>query len=167
MFRVKSLKLLKALPLRKQEDGSYEMALVEDEKKVYHYLNGEWVEYNAPEGLTISLLELNSMAITQLKPLTKKEIQEAKILIKNFISKTGYYMLLSNELKYYTVFDFDSNYTNNEPKIENEIIECLNELGQLKSVDIHDADIEFWITTEEKSYPLYLFDYSGGVIKCR
>lgn len=167
MFTVKSLELLKSLPLRhKEENGEYEMALVEDEQKVYQYKDGEWVEYTSPRGLTISLMELNSMAITQLSPLTDEEIVKAKLAIKKFAS-FGYYMLLSNELKYYTVFDFNKNYTKDNPRLIDEVVACLQDLGEIKSYDINDDSIEFWITKEDKSYPLYFFDYSGGVIKCR
>ena len=166
MFTVKSLALLKSLPLRHKEDGEYEMALVEEEQKIYKYTDGEWVEYKSPEGLTISLLELNSIAVTQLASLTDEEIVKAKFAINKFVS-LGYYMLLSNELKYYTVFDFNKNYTKDNPRLIDEVIACLQELGNIKSYEINDDSIEFWITKDDKSYPLYFFDYSGGVIKCR
>ena len=167
MFTVKNLELLKSLPLRQNiENDEYEMSIVEDEQKVYQYKNGEWVEYKSPDGLTISLLELNSMAITQLAPLPNEEIIKAKLAINKLVS-LGYYMLLSNELKYYTVFNFNKNYTKDNPRIADEVIACLQELGDIKSYEVNNDNIEFWITKEDKSYPLYFFDYSGGVIKCR
>ena len=76
-------------------------------------------------------------------------------------------MLLSNELKYYTVFNFDENYTDDMPQLEDEVIECAKELGKLKSIVTNDDSIELWITVDDKSYPLYFFNYSGGVIQCR
>ena len=79
MFTVKSLALLKSLPLRHKENGEYETALVEEEQKIYQYKDGDWVEYKSPEGFTVSLIELNSMAVTQLKPMTKSEIKKDEI----------------------------------------------------------------------------------------
>ena len=169
MFKIKSLALLKSLPLRPEMEEGKEMALVEDESKIYQYKDGDWVVYDAPEGFSISLLELNSMAVTQLNPLTRKEIRKAKAEIRKFTSHSsfGYYMLLSNELKYYTIFNFNENYTDDTPQLEDEVIECAKELGKLKSIVTNDDSIELWITVDDKSYPLYFFDYSGGVIQCR
>jgi hypothetical protein len=171
MFTVKNLKLLKTLPLRNEVSEDYSMAFVEDEQKVYQYKNGDWVECPGPSGLNMSLLELNSMVVTQLPKLSKKDIEDIKSKIREYVSQQqfGFFMLLSNELKYYTVFDYTVNLVEqNIPLIEDEVIACLQELGTLKLFDkTQDNAWEAWITKDDKSYPLYFFDYTKGVIQCR
>lgn len=171
MFTVKSLKLLKTLPLRNEVSEDYSLALVEDEKKIYQYKDGEWVEYKNPDGFTISLMELNSMAITQMPPLTDDAILDVKTQLREYVGirVDGFFMLLSNELRYYTVFDYTVNLVDKDiPLIDDEVIACVQELGILKSFEINkDGVCEIWITKDDKSYPLYFFDYTKGVIQCR
>lgn len=165
MISVQNHTILNSLIFPKEND----IALVEDEQKIYIYQGGEWVEYDPEDKkFGISLLELNSMLITQLPELNKVEIENARKKILDYVTETDklYYMLLSNELRYYTLF-----HCNNDgslPIIEEEVITCVQELGAVKSVELNeDGVIEIWVTIEDKSYPLYFFDYSKGVIECQ
>lgn len=162
MIKVKDFKMLEALPNHSPD----ELALVEDENKVYIYRD-EWVEYN-PEngGLTLSIYELNKMLVPRLPDLTEEDIKIAKEEIKKYVSKPGYWMLLSNEKKYYTLFHVLNKTSLN--KVEDEVIECLKDLGAIKSVAENDDNvIEIWIADNEDAFVCYLFNYDKGVIECR
>lgn len=167
MINVKTYDILTTL-LNKEEN---EIALVEDEQKLYIYKETEWVEYKPEEGgLKISLMELNSLLVDKLPVL--EDLKKSKRLIKKYVNKhSNYYMLLNNDLHYYTVFHID---TNSEEKIADVVIECLQSLGEIKSIDKNAGGvIECWITLREpheatyNSYPLYFFDYTEGVITCK
>lgn len=168
MIKVKDFKTLLALPNHSPE----ELALVEDENKVYVYKD-EWVEYNPEDGgLTLTLYDVNKLTMPNLPDLTNEQIDEAKRKIAAFIpSNTNYWMLLNNEKRYYTVFHL--NKAKNVllcPKIEDEIIECLTELGAIKSIEIIDDNtVEAWVIDkdDETAYVYYLFNYDGGIVECK
>lgn len=162
MISVKTKQILDALKNQKED----EFALVEEERQIYQFKNGQWNKFNSEnKGFTINLMELNSMLITQMPELESTEKGEKEIL--NYVNTTrvNYYMLLNNELRYYTVFH--KNKKRNATSIEKEVIECAKELGAIKSIGPNeDGVIEIWITDGDKSYPLYFFDYEKGVIEC-
>ena len=162
MIKVKDFKMLEALPNHSPD----ELALVEDENKVYIYRDG-WIEYNPEDGgLTLSIYELNKMVVPKLPDLTEEDIKIAKEEIKKYVSKPGYWMLLSNEKKYYTLFHVLNKTSLN--KVEDEVIECLKDLGAIKSIAENDDDvIEIWIADNEDAFVCYLFNYDKGVIECR
>ena len=168
MLNIKTLNILNAL----KNVPDNEIAVVEENKKVYIYKENSWQEYVSEDGgLKISLLELNQIAVTQLPAYTKKQIKKAKQLISDYCLKdnetSNRFMLLSNELKYYTVFETKCGISA-MPAIEDEVILCLEEIGTIKSISKNnDGVIECWITVEDQSYPLYLFDFTKGVIVCR
>ncbi len=87
MIKVKDLKTLKAL--HNHDEG--ELALVEKTNKIYVYKD-KWVEYNPEEGgLTVSLYDVNKMAMPNLPDLTDEQINEAKNTIKNFITENSHF----------------------------------------------------------------------------
>lgn len=164
MIHVKTKKILDTLQ-NKTED---ELAIVDETQKVYVYKDGAWEEFNQKEGLTISLMELNSLAVSQLAPLTEEELEEGKQLIREFVDEDRYYyMLLSNELHYYTVFIVIDD-EGSTPLIEDEVIACLQDMGDIKSIEkTDDGAMEMWVTIEDKSYPFYFFNYKKGIIICK
>ena len=170
MIKVKDLKMLKALPNHSPE----ELALVEDENKVYIYKD-EWVEYNPEDGgLTVSLYDVNKMAMPNLPDLTDEQIDAAKRKIAMFIKpESQFWMLLNNEKHYYTVFwikPFLGVGNDDSPKIEDEIVECLKEIGNIKSIEQVDENaIEAWVIDKDdlEAYAYYLFNYDKGVVICR
>lgn len=167
MIKVQTKKILDAL----QSPPDNEIAVVEEDKKVYIYKDLEWQDYVPNDGgLKISLMELNSMLVSQLPALTDEQIDEAKKLIKEYTTTeiANYYMLLNNELRYYTVFLTKTDFLLGLKYIEDEVIDCLNDIGTIKSITVNDDGVlECWVTAEDKSYPLFLFDYTKGVILCK
>ena len=163
MLNIKTLNILKAL----QNVPDNETALVAEDKKVYIYQEGEWKEYHPEDNaFKINLMELNQLLVSQLPDLDKQGLEKGKDLISDYVSAAPgpYYMLLSNELRYYTVFAMS---TGDYPQLEDEVITCAQTLGSIKSINANDDGvIEIWVFLGEKSYPLYFFNYSEGVITC-
>lgn len=169
MIKVKDLKTLKALPNHKEG----ELALIEKGNKVYVYKENKWVKYDPKDGgLTVSLYDVNKMAMPNLPDLTDEQIDEAKKMVKDFIPQDStFWMLLNNEKRYYTVFQLTK--VQNVlliNKIEDEFIECLKEIGTIKSIEkVDDNTIEAWVIDKEDSeaYAYYLFNYDKGVVICK
>ena len=80
-------------------------------------------------------------------------------------------MLLNNEKHYYTVFwiQHKSNILSAQ-RIEDEVVECLKEIGTIKSIEkIDEKTIEAWVIDkdDEEAYAYYLFNYDKGVVICK
>ena len=108
------------------------------------------------------------MVVSQLPPMTQDELSTAIYSIREFTHRhdtaTGYYMLLSNELRYYTVFIVNNVY--DEP-VEDVVYECLENMGELRQVNVEKDRLECWITNEEGCFMFMLFNYDWGIVPCR
>ena len=115
--------------------------------------------------------DINKMIIGQLPSLISDlQLEKSKQILKTFthnhISPVGYYMLLCNDIHYYTVFEVCDDY---EENIEDIIIECLQDIGviqQINKAENEDA-IECWIKNDKGVFMFMLFNYDWGVISCR
>lgn len=104
------------------------------------------------------------------KTLTEEEIQQKKELITQYIlrAKQFYFMLLCHEQRDYTLFNLNNeNDYDKSLKTATELIECLNNRGQIKGIDItkDNMAIEIWISNENESFAYYFFGYDEGVIE--
>ena len=161
-----------------QED---EIAYVKDQKKFYLYKNNEWNEVRNPneEVFSLSLYEMNKMILAELPSLNDEEIQNGKNILREYILDLKhldkYYTLLCHELKYFTVFVEDNeSCLEDKDDIVNVIFECINNIGQIKSIErTQDMQaIEIWVTvsnsaSEEETYVMYFFNYGKGIVPCR
>ena len=151
-----------------------EIAKVMDTEKYYIYTEKGWSEFNIEnEGLNMSLYEMNKQIVSQMPKLNEEGLKEAKQIIRDYVygevHQDDYYMLLCHELRYFTVFINDMD-CNKEDVIENVIIDCLNSVGEIKSIEpTEDKEaIEIWITEPEgDTYVMYFFDYGRGIVPCR
>lgn len=142
----------------------------EEDGKYYAKSVDGWIEVNNPDdtqSIAMTLYEINKQVISQLSTLTQEQIQEKIEMINNWYDKTCYYyMLYGREISYFTLFvrhqdGFDVN------NLGEGVIHCLNNIGEIKSVDItpDNAAIEIWICDSKNNTTcLYLFDYSEGVV---
>lgn len=116
----------------------------------------------------LSLFDLNKQIISQIEDYNEEDFTNAKKIIEKYINlKNGeFYMLLCRDLNYYTLFHRKQEY-NNFP-IENELIECLENIGSVKAFDITDNEdaIEIWVNVKDEPYVMYFFNYDKGVVKC-
>lgn len=116
-----------------------------------------------------SSYEVNQNLIYSWPSLTKKEIEKSKEMLEEFKSQSDCFMLLNNELHYYTVFLISDAYTQQD-KFSDVLIEVLEDLSlSIKSIEKTEFNtIEIWlIDKNNKSRAFYLFDYSGGLIECQ
>ena len=126
-------------------------------------------ETKATGNLNMNLYDLNKQIVAQLSGLTEEQLTEKTGFIADYHAEreADYYMLLCNELKYYTVFAIQDNYS--EPVFEEEVICCLNNFAdEIKSIELTEdgCALEIWITKDGEAYAMYLFDYTMGVIEC-
>ncbi len=121
-----------------------------------------------------NLYDINKNIVKNLPALSEGTINSKKEIIKNFIidTKNFYYMLLCNEKKDYTVFDFHlagGNVKHNGTQIrcvDCLIDECLTNRGKICAIDLtKDKDaIEIWMNIDEEAFVYYFFPYDAGVI---
>lgn len=173
MLKIKDLKTLMKLKTNNKID---ELALVEETRTLYKWDGENWNIYKNPTGVNVSLYGLNQGAMTAAPAMPTDAIEAAKQTISDYVDDfphAHYFMLLSNERGYYTLFSIghatgtDFEY----PAIEDEVIECIKSRGVIKDISKVDngvdSGIEFWITEDNNSYVYYLFNYDEGVIKCQ
>lgn len=118
-----------------------------------------------------TLYDINKTIILQTEhELTEGQLNSKKEIIKNFLNKNinNYFMLLCNEQKDYTVFDFKEN-KNNERCMDCAkclIEECLIPRGEIRSIELtKDKNaIEIWLIIDKEAYCYYFFPYDNGVI---
>ena len=117
----------------------------------------------------MTLYEINKSAYASLPKMTSAEKERARDKILNYVEKHNnysreYFMLLNNDLHYYTIFCW----MNKTAKtLIDEIMDITESLGKLKAIEINDNDaIEFWITNQDNECNMYIFfDYTNGVIE--
>lgn len=160
---IETLILLKALPLAKEGDCFW----VTEENCAYVYTNGGWSPQDKNSDIALgSLYDINKGVVAQLPVYTPEQIMCMLDLINEFIANTEnkYYMLLSNELHYYTVFTR----TGSGEPIPEAFLSCI-EGWMVKSAELtpDNSAIEIWIEIpEEGVYVLYFFPYDLGVCEC-
>ncbi len=121
-----------------------------------------------------NLYDINKNIIKTLPNLDEGALNSKIIIIKDFIANTKqfYYMLLCNERKDYTVFDFHLRGGNVENEIRLDcakclVNECLKNRGSIRAIDLtKDKDaIEIWLVIDDEVYVYYFFPYDNGVIQ--
>lgn len=133
------------------------------DKKFYIYQNGNWMQMNVDSsGINMGLYDMNKQIISQLPVLT--DLEDKKDLIHKLHVEWGnfYYMMYGKEISYFTLFKVV------EPQyFGNEVIECLNNVGDIKAIDFTEAQdaIEIWVENENGPTCLYLFPYDNGVVQ--
>lgn len=147
-----------------------QQVFVNENNQVYQYNDG-WKPIEVGTQLNMNLYELNQQMVAQLEPLDDFQLSAADQLINKFVkdTKNKYYMVLCNELKYYTVFVID-NSDEAEAKVYQELYECLSHLGDVKSVEAtkDNKAIEIWVhITDENPHVFYLFGYDMGIVHCK
>lgn len=118
---------------------------------------------------SMNLYDLNKNIMQNIPKEAIPTEEQVKKEINNFVAAVGsnYYMLLGNEIKYYTIFEK----TNSEDLLEGsaglaqEVIWCLCDLGEILSCSQEPGAIEFWVRdANDEPQVLYFFDYSAGII---
>lgn len=119
----------------------------------------------------MNLYELNKQLVVQLPPMENQEVEKKKQLIADFKKEQSnvFYMLLSNEINYFTLFKLIP--YGNEASFEDEVIACLRDNGAIQSIELVEdgSAIEIWVKKyfSDDSIVFYLFPYDKGVIVCQ
>lgn len=131
----------------------------------------QWLEFkrNADGGIDTGLTQydLNKMVVKQLpSKVTNGQLKDYKELLKQLGTQGTYFMLLCNEIHYYTVITHTNNHT--QSTFYNTIIELLQERGEIKLIDwtTNKDAIECWIQNQDGVFMFMLFPYDWGIVEC-
>ncbi len=116
--------------------------------------------------------EINKMIVAQLPSLiSDAQLADGKAIIKEFTHRylpftMGHYMLLCNDIHYYTVFEVCNEY---EEAVEDIVLECLQNIGVIQQINYNETNtaIECWIKNEKGVFMFLLFNYDWGFITCQ
>ena len=119
----------------------------------------------------LSLYELNKNI---MENVPKEAIPTEEQLIEkinnydNESNYSNYYMLLSHQIHYYTVFEriHQRSLTRLEclNDFAKEVILCLQDLGEIIGVSEEPGALEFWVQTKDGPECFYLFNYAQGIV---
>ena len=113
----------------------------------------------------MTLYELNQAGYNSLPAMTEQELNKAKEEILQYLTTFDgdYYVLLSNEKRYYTLFTYTEKHK--YYNMANEILSIASELGELKAIERNGDIIEFWVSSGDNCNMYALLSYDQGVIK--
>lgn len=116
----------------------------------------------------MTLYELNQAGYAALPKMTKAELEQAEEKIVNYLKSNDskYYMMINNEINYYTLYTYNS--LHDYEKMAKEMIDVAKTLGSIKGIELSDSEeyIEFWILDKKDMCRAYLmFNYEAGVIE--
>lgn len=113
----------------------------------------------------MTLYELNQAGYNSLPTMTEEELNKAKDAILQYLTTFDgeYYVLLSNEKRYYTLFTYA--WRRNYFDMANEILSIASELGEIKAIERDGDMMEFWISSDGNCNMYALLNYDQGVIK--
>lgn len=112
---------------------------------------------------------INKQMYSKITPPSQEEVTSMMANVGAWLSthyKAHYYMLLNNELHYYTVFNIlDANYN----KMIQELKECLAFRGRILDIEYQHAEDAYQIWVKEyktdEVYMFMLFNAEGFVIE--
>ena len=138
-------------------------------KKLYCFTNGEWKVLEGNVNLGMTIYDLNKQVISQMGILEGAAREEAHLHITDMATRSNntYFMLLCRDINYYTLFKLNKD-NNDLCNIANEVFECAEDIGAIKSVESVDGDaIEIWVhPVDSDPIVMYLLPYDAGVIEC-
>lgn len=113
----------------------------------------------------MTLYEINQQAYAQLPTLSKETLEKKTKELTKFLQATdsNYYMMLDPEGKYYTIYTYKSD-SRLYYRMAQEIIDVTKTLGDIKSIEVDDDKVEFWVVYKDECKMFALFDYQNGVI---
>jgi gamma-glutamylcyclotransferase (GGCT)/AIG2-like uncharacterized protein YtfP len=135
------------------------------DNKFYIYKDGAWMLMNIDSsGVHMGLYDINKQIVAQLPVLTDTEVHDKAYSVYTLHAKFNneFYMLYGKEISYFTLFKInDANY------FTTEVIDCLNNIGDIKAIDTTEAQdaLEIWVETEDGPTCLYLFPYDSGLVQ--
>lgn len=118
--------------------------------------------------VSMSLYEINQNLISQLPAYTNEQNNDLENRINGWEDKyviNQYFMLLCNDLHYYTILHRGDHQNADFSNLGQSIIRLLLESGYIiHSDEILDDHCEIWATNDEGTYAFMLFPYDQGVV---
>lgn len=115
----------------------------------------------------MNLYDFNKSLIVQMPCMLWEDVLQKNKEIWEFCDKTQnkYYMLLCYDVRYFTLFER----VDSKPFtfIENAVIECARDIGDIVAIETREDAIEIWVKNDNEAFVMYFFPYDAGVIKCR
>lgn len=110
--------------------------------------------------------DLNKSLVKQYeKELTEEQLEEKLNTFEDYIttSDNQYYMLLCNDKKDYTLFNYS---TERLTFFWSELLDCLNNRGKIYSIEKtkDNQAIEIWLVINDEAFCYYFFAYDNGVL---
>lgn len=164
---IESFEILEELKLNEQMFGERpvkEQIFIQEDQTVYVKTESGW-EKKPQELFNYSLYDMNKQIISQMPPHTEEDLLEDRIVIDAFYNNNigNYYLLLNNELHYYTVFTV-KDFLPDCPSLGAGVIECFNNLGPIYGIDTYEDRIEIWSKVKDEMFVFLLFNYDNGVV---
>ena len=115
--------------------------------------------------------DFDRMKYDKIPPLTKNQLDMYLSQIRLYIEKAVknndiHFLLLSNELRYYTMFQLIEH--DNIEILLKQLIKTIEFLGNIIDVTFNEGFPCFWVKTkeDEQVHMFAFFDYENGVIYC-
>lgn len=166
MITVKNKAILDTLHFSVED----EYALVEDEKKLYQFHNGQWEVANIANGeFTLTLAELNASVFEQLSAFTENQLKDALSVLFQYFGETlclgDYWALICWDKKYITILHNDE--TKSNECLNDIVIEIVTNLGDVKDITLNKNTnaVEIWVTEKTGTYCYILFNYTNGIVE--
>lgn len=144
-----------------------EIAYATDTDTLYIYTENGWTQMTEGvlsnlKGVDMNLYDMNKQIISQISPI--QDFTDKINLINEYgiNMRNKYYMLYGKEISYFTLFELIEPYYFGQ-----EVIDCLQNVGTIKAIDLTEEGhaIEIWVETEDGPTCLYLFAYDSGVVQ--
>lgn len=123
---------------------------------------------NGKGEISMSLYQINQNIISQLPAYNNEAIQNLQNKINDFEDKcfNKYFMLLCNDIHYYTVLSYEALLDNEFHSLGEAVVGLLLERDYTIHAEEETEDhIEIWIKdNEENTYVFMLFSYDQGVV---
>lgn len=159
----------KAIFVEQDEFKDLNNTFAKEQKKAFEQYKQEHKDEKLAE---ISLYECNRMMMDKNPDLTSEQIAEKQALLEEWFEANPdkYFMLLCNELNYFTVFHQVTTTFGSFSKLAREVLDLAeNYIGHIKVVEKDtNGVIAIWGWQQEPDeYPhcFYLFPYGEGVIE--
>lgn len=115
----------------------------------------------------MTLYEMNQQAYKALSNMIDKDINKNTKDLADLINKStnNFFMMVCNELHYYTLFTWRNRKNHKPYNLAKEIIDVSKTLGNLKAIEISDDHAEIWIENNDECNMYMFFQYDAGVIE--
>lgn len=149
-----------------------DICLVTSTKELFKFQDNKWVPYIpefSGEGPKISLYELNRSIMREQPAYDAEQMKQFIEDFNQYADETAntYYMLLSIETSYYTVFVHNSERENDLRDLGSALLAVSIAIGPIIGHDITEDHVEIWFRDkrDNEAYIYMLFPYDGGVVQ--